>query len=213
MIIKKQIFFHVTNDLNWQSGRSYFIGSDKATRYAELMQESFVSLGSDGTNIPMSMIAEGMDLYLNHQKKLEELEKNYHFDAARTFRELAPMINAQLTLIRELIFEEVRKEYFSNCISRYNAIQVIPCQRESLSYWLPLLKKPKAKVYKLALTGKIHRANCNLLTTDINTPKQMQENAYQYWLGNNEENAIDDECLFEGVAKVLEVINTDKIIK
>lgn len=157
--VEKELFFLVSNKLNWLEANTYFIGR------------------------------EFTDLYNTLMNSLPKGEK-------------------QSNLVRELIFEEVRQKYFPQQISRYKAAQVISAEKESLSFWLPKLSVPGAKIYKLELTGKLHRGNQELLQTSTLSAQNMKHFAYHYWLGNNNSK---DECIFEGFANVIEIIGANNL--
>ncbi len=211
MQVKEQTFYHVNEKLNWQKDNSYFIGEQFSSRYMDLMSRGFMVPTSSGQPLPLNAIAEGMQQYLQTNQKAPFMPNDYHFDAAKTFSEILPVLRTQLTLARELIFEEVRKENFPDKFSRYKSIQVIPASKEALAFWLPKLKQPNAKIYKLELTGKLHRNSVDLLNVNSVPAQFIRLNAYQYWLGNHGNDAPSDECIFEGLAKVLEVIDADKV--
>ena len=165
----------------------------------------------DGEQIPMNAVVEGMAEFLSTKNKAAFMPETYHFNPSDTLMEILPMMRTQMTLIRELIFEEIRKEHFSEKLSRYKGLHVIPAAKESLSFWLAQLKTPNAKIYKLELTGKLHRAAYKLLNVSSVPPEYIKYNAYQYWLGNENNEDSNDECLFEGLAKVVEIIDANAV--
>jgi len=211
MNIQKETFFHVSHQIDWQKNNIYFIGKDYSIRYQELMMRGFSIPKVDGEQIPLNAIIEGMAQYISSQQKSAFMPETYHFNPSDTLMEVLPMMRTQLTLIRELIFEEIRKEHFPQQLSRYKGLHVIPAAKESLSFWLPQLKTPNAKIYKLELTGKLHRAGYELLNATSVPPEYIKYNAYQYWLGNEGKEAANDECIFEGLAKVVEIIDANAV--
>ncbi len=211
MQVKEQTFYHVNEQLNWQKDNSYFIGEQFSTRYMDLMSRGFMVSPAGGDPLPLNAIAEGMGQYLQANQKAPFMPGDYHFDAAKTLTEMLPLLRTQLTLARELIFEEVRKEHFPDKFSRYKSIQLIPASKEALAFWLPKLKKPNAKIYKLEVAGKMHRNSIDFLEVNSFPAQFIRLTAYQYWLGNNGHEAANDECIFEGLVKVLEVIDAEKV--
>lgn len=211
MNIHNQIYFHVSPQLDWQKNNTYFIGKNYAKRYDDLMSRGFSIPTVGGDQIPINAILEGMGQFLSANTKAPFMPESYHFNSSDTLLEVLPLVRSQLTLIRELIFEEVRKEYFPGKLSRYQGLQVIPAKKESLAFWLPQLKTANAKIYKIELTGKLHRAPYTTLDVNSVPPNYIRYNAYQYWLGNENKEADNDECLFEGLVKVLEVIDANKV--
>jgi len=211
MNIQKQTYFHVSDKINWQKDTSYFIGRENSVRYQDLMSRGFFSPQTNDGQLPLNGVVEGMAHYINTQQKPPFLPETYHFDANQTLMEILPMLRTQLVLIRELIFEEVRKDYFPQKLSRYKGLHVIPSDKESLSFWLEQLKTPNAKIYKLELTGKLHRANSELLNTASIPTEHLRHIAYKYWLGNKKQETSKDECLFEGMVHVIEVIDANSV--
>ncbi len=207
MNIKKDSYFIVNSEQNWQKDHIYLLGNEKTPRYYDLMNRNFMIPADNHQMIPMNVIAEGMTQYINTQQKPEFIPNNYHLDPSKTLGETIPMMRTQLTLIRELIFEEVRIHNFPEKFSRYKGVQVIPPAKESLSFWLPKLKTPHAKIYRVELTGKTHRGDLELLGTNSIPTESVRMNAFQYWLGTEGSEAASDETIFQGLAKVVEIID------
>ena len=211
MNIHKQTYFHVSHQLDWQKDNTYFIGKEYSNRYKELLSRGFSIPKLNGEQVPMNVILDGMTKFLSTNDRAAFMPENYHFNPSDTLMEVLPLIRSQMILIRELIFEETRKEYFSEKLSRYKGIHVIPSSIDSLAFWLPQLKTPNAKIYKIELTGKIHRAAYELLNVSSMPPDYIKFNAYQYWLGNENNKVDSDECLFEGLVKVVEIIDANLV--
>jgi len=211
MQIYQQTYFHVSDKVNWQKNDLHFIGKELSARYQDLMMRGFTIPKSNGEQIPLNAIVEGMVQFLQTQQKAPFMPEGYHYNSSQTLQELLPMMRTQLTLIREMIFEEVRKERFPQKLSRYKGLHIIPADKESLSFWLPQLKTPNAKIYKLELTGRMHRGKYDLLGINTIPTEYIKLNAYQYWLGINGQESINDECLFEGMVKVLEVVEAGSV--
>ncbi len=211
MQIYKQTFFHVSDKINWQKDEIHFVGKDLSSRYQDIMMRGFMISKTNGEQIPLNAIVEGMNQFLQTQQKVPFMPENYHYNTSQTLQEVLPMIRTQLTLIREMMFEEVRKEHFPNKLSRYKALHVIPADKEALSFWLPQLKTPSAKIYKLELTGRLHRGHYELLNANSVPAEFIKLNAYQYWLGTNGQESVNDECVFEGMLKILEVVDAGAV--
>lgn len=108
---------------------------------------------------------------------------------------------------RETIFEEIRQTFFPGYPSRQRCIWVVPDCKESLDYWRKELGN--GKLFKLELTGKIHRANQEFLNLNNKPLNDMRQRAFKYWSGTSGQNKAEEECLFEGFVNVLEEINTE----
>lgn len=109
--------------------------------------------------------------------------------------------------MQEMLIEKIRTEQFSNRPSRFKAMWVIPNQKEAMTFWLPKLKAPNAKIMKLELNGQLHRSPQNLIQTQAGSANAKERNAYAYWLGNNGQERFDDECIFQGFIRVMEIID------
>lgn len=114
--------------------------------------------------------------------------------------------------VRELIFEEVRTEFFPGHPSRNRCIWVIPDNEHisvALRYWIRQVANtnPDAKIAKLNLTGKLHRANQMYLGERgwVYPFDAIRQNAFKYWTGVNGVNSHEDECLFEGFINIEEI--------
>jgi len=107
---------------------------------------------------------------------------------------------------RETIFEEVRAKYFPNLPSRQTCIWV--GTKEAIPFWWEKLSNPlnKHKIFKLGLTGILHRTNEKYLVED-NSHLDLIHNAIRYWAGEEGSGSLSDELLFEGRIEVIEEYN------
>jgi len=112
-------------------------------------------------------------------------------------------------IIREIAFEEVRKEFFPNLPSRQRCLWVIPNEEESIDYWWQQLQsEAEQRLLKLKLTGKIHEVSQSYIKLNYGSLDYHRYQAFKYWNGNKVKNAINDkEVLFEGFAEVIEVVD------
>lgn len=205
MYIEKQTFYHVSEHVHWQKGNQLFIGNDFNARYEALMNRAFVIPNDQGQIVPLNIVANGMELFIKKQEKSDFLPQQFHYNPAQTLLDVIPMIRSQLTLLRELIFEEVRVNFFPHQPSRYKALHVISSDKAALEFWLPMLKKPEAKIYQLELTGKLHCGHYESLNVNSIPPYLIRSNAYKYW-GSERNSTPQDECIFEGHAVVKDII-------
>lgn len=188
--VKNEIFYHVSRGGNWQENALYFIGDKENYYYQKLMNQNFPPITKeDNPFIPSSL--EGAANFDNVNQRLSSLEAQIRF---------------YQVWIREKLLEQVRKEHFPDRPSRFRAMWVIPNQKESMTYWLPKMKAPDAKIMKVELSGNLHRAPQKLLAVQTSSAAVKEKNAYAYWLGNFGENTLDDECIFQGFMRVVEII-------
>ncbi|MEN6316866.1 MAG: DUF2441 domain-containing protein [Clostridiaceae bacterium] len=150
---------------------------------------------------------------LNYNKtgiKNPVISEFYHFNTNKTLAEVAETLNYYLRFTREVIFEEVRKDFFPDRPSRYRGLWVIPDDTDCLRYWWNTLGKNGA-ILKLKITGKLHRANQQYLMINTNRLDFIRQEAFKYWAGTTGINRVEEECLFEGFIEVIDIINPKDI--
>ncbi|MGD6778825.1 DUF2441 domain-containing protein [Sutcliffiella horikoshii] len=111
-------------------------------------------------------------------------------------------------LIREFIFEEIRKEFFSNLPSRQKCLWVIPNNIDIINYWWKQIYSDERVLLKVSLTGKIHQVNQRYLKCNFESLDYNREQAFRYWTGSSEFSNIENEILFEGHIRIVEVLNS-----
>lgn len=115
-------------------------------------------------------------------------------------------LNHTTKVIRELIFEEVRKEFFPSHPSRQRCLWVINAENDnSLNYWINTLGTAD-KILRVKLTGKIHVANQEFLNLTTENLNKIRQNSFHYWTGTSGVRLEEEEILFEGFAEVIEEI-------
>ncbi len=134
----------------------------------------------------------------NFLKQPEEFQLYNYRDM---LEEALSIIKEQSMFIRETIFEEVRANYFPELPSRKTCIWV--CTKNAVPYWWGNLRGHK-RIYKLLLTGVLHKADPKHLINDTLSHNEIRSNAFNYWTGSDGYNPLEEELLFEGVIKVLE---------
>ncbi len=109
--------------------------------------------------------------------------------------------------VNELIFEDVRKEFFPELPSRQKCLWLIPNMvdiNQSMQYWQDHLPKDKnLQLLKLSCTGKLFIADATFLDkTTLGNFDVYRKRAFNYWSGNVQ-NSKGLECLFTGTIEVL----------
>ena len=124
-------------------------------------------------------------------KRMAEFIKMYVHDSSMDFR--------------ELILEEIRREYYSNLPSRYKCMWLT--DRDSISHWIETLRiKRGYQVFKVEVNGNIFTSADSLLPP-INLPHgEIYDLSHKYWNPDSSylEQAKDREYLVEGEVKLLE---------
>ena len=111
-----------------------------------------------------------------------------------------------VTYLREVIWENVRRDEFPELPSRQRCLWLIPTL-EGVKYWLERMKPNGYQVLRVQVTGRIHRANELYLLGDSEPMSQTIEKARLYWSGSFPEGG-QEEILFEGRVKVIEVVGS-----
>lgn len=110
-----------------------------------------------------------------------------------------------MKVVRELIFEEIRNEFFPSFPSRTRCLWVLPDNEETIKFWREELKGQQV-LLKLSLTGKVFEANQQYLSIAKEfSLDELRQKAFRYWSGASGTNSAEIEVLFEGFAKVLSV--------
>ncbi len=211
LYVDKEIYYHIENGVYWNLGETRTIGLEK-NNYMKYHDITSYVKEDPNTNINycISYIADGMIEYINTNHKPDYLKSFYHFDANETVKELSGVLNDYLVIVREFVFEEVRREFYSNLPSRQRCMWVIPDNKDSLRYWWNMLKQ-KGQIVKLELTGKLFQTNHRDLLLTTNSLDYVRMQANRYWSPLEEINMVEDECLFEGAATAIEILNPIKL--
>ena len=115
--------------------------------------------------------------------------------------------------LRELIWEDIRKNEFPHLPSRQRCMWLIP-SLDGVSYWLQRLglENTDYQVVKVSVQGRFHIASEKYLLVDSEPYKVSIQKARQYWLGIVDESETQ-EVIFEGRVKVQEIINPKSYAK
>ena len=105
--------------------------------------------------------------------------------------------------LRERVFEDVRFQYFPNLPSRRTGIWVF--SESAKNYWRTELYG-ESKVFKVSLTGIIHKADQKHLQAEVLPESILRQRAFCYWTGSDGTNPLEEEFLFEGIVKINEQI-------
>lgn len=219
--VQDEEYFHISSEshshLSWKPGKTTFIGNTFNPFFNYYSHRKFYINLSDGQEFPLNEVAFLISKSISEQKNPPEwLQQAYHCNLQKSYQEVYDTWLDHIKLIRELIFEEVRQQFFSQLPSRQKCLWLIPPKhlRESLSFWESKLSSNydnPIKIVELKLTGKIHIANENYLkplSCSLNTLKQ---NAFKYWLGCDTTQPDDPsrlECIFEGFATVNQIYSS-----
>lgn len=205
--LNKEIFYHVSRGGQWEVGKQYFVGDIENYYTQRLMSASFLlPVSQEKPPLPINFAGRAMVEFLQTGQQPAPLQSVYHFQSNQTVKELYDMGQTYLHVLREQLFEEVRREHFSEKPSRQKGMWVIPNNKEALGFWLPHLKVDNARILKMELSGKVHRGMQGTLELVSYPANEIKKIAYDYWTNSAPEHA-SDEYLFEGNFQVLEDIS------
>lgn len=205
-VVQEQVFYHINRagDTAWKPGARFFFGNNPNNFVAmfDLLAHT-VTDPATGVEYPMNVVAEEVMNVMTHGKaKARELEGFYHYNPVQTLYETNRALNHALRLIREFVFEEVRRQTFPEHPSRYRCIWLIPGEEGAVSYWWNVLRSERARLFQIRATGKLHRASQKHLTLGTFSLDEWKQNAFKYWAGVILPDTIEDEVLFEGFIRV-----------
>ena len=129
--------------------------------------------------------------------------KDYHFNQLRTLDESIQSLGNSIKLCRELAFESIRKEFYSNLPSREKCIWLIPDNENSLEFWKNIIGNEQRRIFKVVVDGTAHRASQEFLVGGTYSLNKWKSLAHSYWKGE-ESGSIEDEVLFTGTIKIIE---------
>jgi hypothetical protein len=115
-------------------------------------------------------------------------------------------------LIRELIFEEIRKSEFPDLPSRQKCIWLT--KKDKVKFWYDWLndKQSEYSIFELGCDGIYHIGNQSFLNSDIDGFNNYQVNARKYWSGELVNSHDNNEVIFSGKIKVENIYSFDEFI-
>lgn len=122
--------------------------------------------------------------------------------------------NQTVIKLREFVYEEIRKEEFPDNPSRVRCMYLLSPNSDAQLYWAKKLKaNPLSgkKCFKVRATGKVFYTSDQHLQLNTQGIEWQQQMARYYWSGVQDENNIENECLFEGEIEIIEEIPLPKI--
>lgn len=215
-IVHEKEYLHIhrigSYDNYWFPGSNLFF-KDEINHFLDYYNDTEYSFqnGSKGRADAIELIDDTIRANKGESTRNPGLEEVFSYDALKTLKYAGNIVEEYTAYIREQIFEEVRKESFPDYPSRYRCIWVLPDDKECLKYWYDKLvyDSKKYRIFRVNLTGKIHRASEIYLRLKTYSLNEWRMLAFKYWSGLNEGLKEEEEILFEGLVKVLEEIDLD----
>ncbi len=140
-----------------------------------------------------------------------EAMKGYHLNPILTLNEASDSLGNLMRIVRELVFENIRKEYYPDLPSRHKCIWLIPDDNESFRFWKSILKSKSQRVFKVIVKGKIHRASQKWLVGGTIPLNEIYLMANKFW-NSDEAGDYEDEILFVGKMTILEELNHQRLL-
>ncbi|HET7921801.1 MAG TPA: DUF2441 domain-containing protein [Gammaproteobacteria bacterium] len=127
----------------------------------------------------------------------------YHYDPVKTLAETLDSLFLATRMVKELVFEEIRQQMFSNLPSRTGCVWLIPESDKAVRFWLDNMRGDTKKVFRVNATGELHRAAQQPVMGDTISLGEWRKRAQDYWNGADTE-SYDDELILGGDIEILE---------
>lgn len=183
------IYYHINSYKKYNAGDIIGIGDDYNFMAKEMFNAKYFN--SDGIDANEIMIQMKKNNNLTFNNEDFEVVKN--------------TISNDSFVIRELIFEEIRKELFPDKPSRLKCLFLSKTLDEN-SEWESIFKRINRKplqLLKLEVEGNIFEGDSSLILRQNNSIDDKVNQAKEYWSCTS---AKIPEYLFTGKAKVIEIV-------
>jgi hypothetical protein len=158
----------------------------------------------------------------------EPYKGNFAWALARHFLEDNGLANSRLTadvfgfltsaigemgmFLRELVFEEVRRDKYPGLPSRRKCTFL--CNEQTVTYWGGWFGDIPASraLFEVSCTGKIHEGHQGHLDSDSMNYAEYVKNALAYWSGEDTKEPTPTEIIFEGKMEILRLVSMSKSV-
>jgi hypothetical protein len=221
MEVEKTDYFHIhkensySND--WRVGNVISTPKTSYNNFYEGLNKEYIC------GLRCSFKEYGMMEYFNSQEysKLEEFNNTihnleltpYNIEEIKSFNShLLNLLDKSFLalgqsrkMLREVIFEKIRKENYPYLPSRLNCFWLT--DEKNLQKWNqePSFSNKQKTIFKVKATGKLFEANASLIQMDVTRFSEFHEHASIYWQGLKETDDIEShsELLFEGHLEIV----------
>ena len=196
--MKEKIFYHIHKIQNSNAEKSWKVGNrinvGKEYNYFFKLAREFEPKFSEidnVQNVPWDNVYEHykINCQLTEEKSYMLLE-----NASR-------IISEYQMLIREIVYEDVRKKEFSHLPSRQRCIWL--CKEEQLEFWKSNIGGA-FKIFKVKIEGNTFKSNNDLIVAPSESYNKIVEMAKKYWSYNRKIENEKDEYLYIGSLEILE---------
>lgn len=208
MHIENTKFFHIHkhNSPKWFEGArlSFGLEPNNSWRAFEMARRGITNPKSNEVYTVDLVALRALEFYRKQKPKDARLGF-YHHDPVVTLAETLDSLFLATRMVRELIFEDVRRQLYTALPSRTSCIWLIPEDPRSVRFWLDNMRGDYKKVYRVNATGEMHRATQQIVMGDTISMNEWRKRAMDYWNGAKSE-SHDDEVLLSGDIEVLEEV-------
>lgn len=193
--VTDEIYYHINTGQRLQVGNTLIIGEKFNNFYYEIYNTEHLKDEKDANEHLINMRKE-QNLILNND----------------TSNLIFQTVNDDAMITRELMFEEVRKEEYTDLPSRLKCLYVCKTKKE-MNDWINIFNRTNKKDFqllKLKLTGKIFVGDASFILRQNISLNRKKEQAKMYWSGKKKDNI--NEYLFVGTAVVEEVLNEKHLL-
>lgn len=154
---------------------------------------------------------EEMIRFFETGQKTPRFAPYFDYNPVMAFKMCFQTLHNHRYILREMVFEEVRKELNKELPSRHTGLWVIKDDPEELQYWFETLAvDDKSTIITFELTGKIHQGNIEYIPEAIYSVDELRAKALKYWNSFPSTMGKRDEYLFEGYATVTDISSPEK---
>ena len=208
MHIENQKFYHIHkhNSPKWFEGARMGFGLEpnNSWRAFEVARRGITNPKNNEVYTVDMVALRALEFYRKQKAKDPKLSF-YHFDPVVTLAETLDSLFLATRMVREMIFEDVRRHMYTALPSRMSCIWLIPEDPRAVRFWLDSMRGDYKKVYRVNATGELHRATQQIVMGDTISMSEWRKRATDYWNGAKSE-SHDDELLLSGDIEVLEEV-------
>ena len=208
MHIENQKFFHIHkhNSPKWFEGARLGFGLEpnNAWRAFEAARRGITNPKSNEIYTVDMVALKALEFYRKQKPKDPRLSF-YHYDPVVSLAETLDSLFLATRMVRELIFEDVRRQMYTALPSRMSCIWLIPEDPRAVRFWLDSMRGDYKRVFRVNATGELHRATQQIVMGDTISMNEWRKRATDYWNGARAE-SHDDELLLSGDIEVLEEV-------
>jgi hypothetical protein len=206
MHIENQKFFHIHkhNSPKWFEGARLGFGLEpnNAWRAFEAARRGITNPKTNEIYTVDMVALKALEFYRKQKPKDARLSF-YHYDPVVSLAETLDSLFLATRMVRELIFEDVRRQMYTALPSRMSCIWLIPEDPRAVRFWLDSMRGDYKRVFRVNATGELHRATQQIVMGDTISMGEWRKRATDYWNGARTE-SHDDELLLSGDIEVLE---------